>query len=274
MNKNESIEYKQSIAELYSKRSQNYDRSEWHDRLARNLVDYADIKLGFKVLDIATGTGMVAFYAASKVGSHGSVMGIDISEGMIQVANAKLKSTDFSNVTFEIGDGEILPFEENSFDYIFCGSALIWMTDIQNSLSHWRTKLKNKGKIGFHAFSENAFITGVVAQSVLEKYGVSFLMSKPTGSVDKCQNLLKQAGYRNVDIKIDTDGNYISREDAMNSWVTATHPAPGQFPHPMSTMTAKQLSEAQSDFERELEMLNTEKGIWNNMSTFYVFGEK
>ena len=83
MNKNESIEYKQSIADLYSKRSQSYDRSEWHDRMARNLVDYADIKVGSKVLDIATGTGMVAFYAASKVGSHGSVVGIDISEGMI-----------------------------------------------------------------------------------------------------------------------------------------------------------------------------------------------
>lgn len=274
MNKNGSIEYKQSIADLYSKRSQSYDRSEWHDRLARNLVDYADIKTGSKVLDIATGTGMVAFYAASKVGSHGSVVGIDISEEMIQIANTKLKSADFSNIKFEIGDGETLAFEENSFDYIFCGSALIWMTDIQFALTHWRSKLKSNGKVGFHAFSENAFVTGVVAQSVLEKYGVSYLMSKPTGTVDKCQNLLKQAGYRNIDIKIDTDGNYISTDDARNSWVTATHPAPGQFPHPMSTMTEKQLSAAQSDFERELEMLNTEKGIWNDMTTYYVFGEK
>lgn len=274
MNTNESIEYKQSIADLYSKRSQSYDRSEWHDRIARNLVDFADIKTGSRVLDIATGTGMVAFYAASKAGSQGSVIGIDISEGMVQVANSKLKSPDFSNLTFEIGDGETLAFEECSFDYIFCGSALIWMTDIESALSHWRTKLKNKGKIGFHAFSDNAFVTGVVAQTILEKYGISYLMSKPTGSVGKCEKLLKQAGYRNIDIKIDSDGNYIDIENARSSWVTATHPAPGQFPHPMSTMTEKQLSEAQSDFEHELEMLNSEKGIWNDMTTFYVFGEK
>ena len=65
--------------------------------MARNLVDYADIKVGSRVLDIATGTGMVAFYAASKVGSHGSVLGIDISEGMIRVATSKLNSSDFSN---------------------------------------------------------------------------------------------------------------------------------------------------------------------------------
>jgi ubiquinone/menaquinone biosynthesis C-methylase UbiE len=274
MNKNESMEYKQSVADLYSKRSQSYDRSEWHNRMAQNLVNYTDIKVGSKVLDIATGTGMVAFYAASKVGSQGSVIGIDISDGMIQIANTKLKSSEFSNIKFEIGDGEALSFEENSFDYIFCGSALIWMTDLQSALVHWRSKLKDTGKIGFHAFSEKAFVTGVIAQSVLEKYGVSYLMSKPTGTVNKCRKLLKQAGYRNVDIKINTDGNYISREEARNSWVTATHPAPGQFPHPMSTMTEKQLSEAKSDFERELEMLNTPKGIWNDMTTYYVFGEK
>jgi len=148
------------------------------------------------------------------------------------------------------------------------------MTDLQSTLVHWRSRLKDTGKIGFHAFPENAFVTGVVAQLVLEKYGVLYLMSKPTGTVDKCQKLLKQAGYRNIDIKIDTDGNYISSEEARNSWVSATHPAPGQFPHPMSTMTEKQLSEAQSDFERELEMLNTKKGIWNDMTTYYVFGEK
>ena len=148
------------------------------------------------------------------------------------------------------------------------------MTDIQSALSHWRTKLKKEGKIGFNAFSVHAFITGVVAQSVLENYGVLFLMSKRTGSVDNCQNLLKQAGYRNIYIKVDLDGNYVDIEEARSSWVTATHPAPGQFPHPMSTMTETQLSEAQSDFERELDILNSEKGIWNDMTTFYVYGEK
>ncbi len=274
MNTHESIEYKKSVAELYSRRSRSYDRSEWHDRMARNIVDYAEIKSGSKVLDIATGTGMVAFYAASKTGSDGAVIGIDISEGMIQISNTKLKSSEFSNIKFEIGDGETLAYEDKSFDYIFCGSVLIWMTDLQSALVHWRSKLKDTGKVGFHAFSENAFVSGVVAQSVLEKFGVSYLMNKPTGSVEKCEKLLTQAGYRNIDIKIDADGNYISKEDALNSWVTATHPAPGQFPHPMSTMTEKQISEAQSDFEREIEMLNTNRGIWNDMTTYYVFGKK
>ena len=274
MNTRESQEYKQAIACLYSRRSQTYDSSEWHDRMARKLVDYEDISPGSKVLDIATGTGMVAFYAASKVGEHGYVIGIDISEGMIEVAKSKLKSSNLQNISFELGDGEALAFEESSFDYIFCGSALIWMTDIRAALAHWRTRLKSSGKVGFHAFSENAFVAGVVAQSVLQKHGVTYLMSKPTGSVEMCQELLKQAGYRNIDVKTDKDGSYISLAEAKSSWVFASHPAPGQFPHPMADMTAKQLSDSQSDFERELEKLNSEQGIWNDMTTFYVFGEK
>ncbi len=217
---------------------------------------------------------MVAFYAATKVGTHGSVIGIDISEGMIEIANSKLKTFEMPNVGFALGDGEALDFEENSFDYILCGSAFIWMSDIESALAHWRTRLKDCGKVGFHAFSESAFVEGVTAQSVLQKYGVSYLMSKLTGSVDKCKELMKRAGYRNIDIKVDSNGSYIDLAEAKGLWVSASHPAPGQYPHPMAEMTPEQLIDARADFERELEKLNTEHGIWNDMTTFHVLGDK
>jgi len=274
MNKDQVREYKEAISDLYSRRSQTYDSSEWHDRIARKLVDYSNITVGSQVLDIATGTGMVAFYAASKIGPQGSVIGIDISEGMIEKAKAKLTIFETPNIRFELGDGEALRFPPNTFDYIFCGSALIWMTDLHAALVHWQTRLKENGKVGFQAFSENAFVAGIVAQSVLLKYGVSYLMNKPTGSVDKCQELLKQAGYRNIDVKVDKDGSYISLAEAKNFWVTASHPAPGQFPHPLAGMTTEKLADAQVDYERALEELDTQKGIWNDMTTFYVFAEK
>ena len=266
--------YKKQIADLYSRRSQTYDSSEWHDRIARKLVGYAHITVGSQVLDIATGTGMVAFHAASQAGSQGTVTGIDISAGMIAKARTKLAAAGLSNIRFELGDGESLGFAPNSFDYIFCGSAFIWMTELHAALVHWRTRLKSNGKVGFHAFPENAFVTGVVAQSVLSKYGVSYLMSKPTGSVEKCQKLLEQAGFSNVCVHVNRDGSYISLEEAKNAWVSAGHPAPGQFPHPLASMSTEQLSGAQADFEHAIEALNTSKGIWNDMTTFYVFGEK
>ena len=274
MNKRESQEYKQAIANLYSRRSGTYDDSEWHNRMARRLVDYANITADSTVLDIATGTGMAAFYAAAKVGTQGRVIGIDISEGMIEVANSKLKVSEMPNVRFALGDGEALDFEENSFDYILCSSAFIWMSDIESALAHWRTRLKDSGRVGFHAFSESAFVAGVTAQSVLKKYGVSYLMSKPTGSVDKCKELMKRAGYRDIEIKVDANGGYIDLAEAKGLWVSASHPAPGQYPPPMAEMTPEQIIHAHADFERELEKLNSEHGIWNDMTTFHVFGAK
>nr|WP_321238441.1 class I SAM-dependent methyltransferase [uncultured Tolumonas sp.] len=267
-------EYKQGIARFYSQRSQSYDDSAWHDKIARKLVDYSNIAVNSKVLDIATGTGMVTFYVATKLGPHGSVIGIDIAEGMIERAKAKLNDKSNPNVRFEIGDGEDLAFPPHTFDYIFCSSALIWMADLNAALSHWRTRLRPNGRVGFHAFSENAFVTGTVAQSVLSNFGISYLMSQPTGTPEKCRALLTDAGYRNIEVIVLEDGEYISLEEAKGSWVSASYPAPGQYPHPLTLMTNEQLAEAQAEFDRQLEILNSREGIWNDMTTFCVYGEK
>jgi len=278
MNIDQTQAYKKEVATYYSRRSRSYDsscaNSAWHDRMARKLVDLANINVDCQVLDIGTGTGMVAFYAASKLGPHGTVTGIDISEGMIEMAQLKLRDAQVQNVRFELGDGETLNYAPDSFDFILCGAAFIWMLDLHATLVHWRSRLKPNGKIGFHAFSEAAFVTGVVAQSVLLKYGASYLMSKPTGTVEKCQKLLEESGFTNVEVKVDKDGAYISLEEARNSWLFTSTPAPGQFPHPLSSLTTEQLAAACADYEQEIEKLNTQNGIWNDMTTFYVFGEK
>jgi ubiquinone/menaquinone biosynthesis C-methylase UbiE len=67
-------EYKQQIADLYSDQSASYDHGAWHPRIAHRLIEYADIRPGQKILDLATGTGMVAISAAQIVGDEGYVM--------------------------------------------------------------------------------------------------------------------------------------------------------------------------------------------------------
>ncbi len=271
---NNTRTYKEEIADYYSRRSRSYDNSAWHARIAQKLVEYAKIGADAHVLDVATGTGIVAMCAASHLGPDGSLVGIDISEGMIDVARTKIPDAPIENIRFEIGDGEALRFPADSFDLILCGSAFIWMTDLHSALTHWKTRLKSRGRIGFHAFSENAFVTGLTAQRVLLKYGVSYLMSKPAGSVEKCFQLLERAGFRNIEIIVDKDGNYISLEKAKQAWASLRSPAPGQYPHPLAGLTPEQMVSAEADYQQELERSNTDQGIWNDMTTFYVFGEK
>jgi ubiquinone/menaquinone biosynthesis C-methylase UbiE len=267
-------DYKQEIANLYSGRSSAYDNSDWHLQLAHRLVEYGQVAPGQKVLDIATGTGHVAIAAAHIVGSEGHVIGVDISTGMIDQARRKAEALNLSNVEFQLTDAEALDFPANSFDRIFCASAFIWMSDLIAALRLWHNCLNPGGTIGIHAFADTAFIGGTIAQKVVQRYGVSFLMSKPTGTVEKCQELLQRSGFESIKVDVEKDGSYISLEKAKGMWAGSSHPAPGQYPPPLSLLTPEQLVSAKAEFEAELEALQTERGVWNDITSFYVYGRK
>lgn len=268
-------DYKQEVADLYSRRSSNYDNGEWHPRIAHRLVESAHLLPGQHVLDIATGTGMVAIETAQIVGIEGRVIGIDISTGMIEQAQRKVETLGLGNVEFQLADAEALNFPDNSFDCIFCSSALIWMSDLLGALRHWHQLLKPGGLLGFHAFADTAFVGGIVAQRALEKYGISLLFSKPTGTVEKCHSLLQQAGFVEIDIKTEQDGGYISLESAKGMWAgNGSTPAPGQYPNPLLQLSSEQLTQARVEFDAELETLQTEQGVWNYITIFYTFGQK
>ncbi len=271
----ERDEYKQQIANLYSSRSANYDDGDWHPRIAHRLVQLAQISPGQQVLDIATGTGMVALEAAQIVQPEGRVTGVDIATGMLEQARRKVAVLGLTNVEFQLADAEALDFPSNSFDYIFCSSALIWMSDLLNALRLWHRLLKPGGLLGFHAFADTAFVGGVVSQGVLEKYGISLLFSKPTGTVEKCYDLLQQAGFEAINIKSEQTGSYISLEKAKGMWLAnGSSPVPGQYPNPLLKLTSEQLAQAKVEFDTQLEAMQTEQGIWNDITIFYAFGRK
>jgi len=266
--------YKQQIASLYNRRSLTYDQSDWHLQIAHRLVEYAQLSSGQRVLDIATGTAMVAIAAAEVVGTKGEVMGIDISPGMLDQAKQKVKEFGLANVQFQLADAERLNFPVNSFDCILCSAALFWMQDISAALCHWYQFLKPGGLLGIHAFADTAFIGSVVVQKVLQKYGISLYLNQPTGTKEKCYQLLEVAGYELIEIKCEQYGSYISLEQAKQMWVGSDAPAPRQFPNPLLQLSSEQLEQVKAEFELKLTALETAQGIWNDISVFFIFGRK
>lgn len=112
----------------------SYDKmSRWYDALAgsseKSFVDVGLDKLctqeGEIVLEIGFGTGHGILSLARSVGDSGKVYGIDISEGMLNVAQARVRGARLSNrVDLKCGDAANLPFESNSFDALFASFTL------------------------------------------------------------------------------------------------------------------------------------------------------
>ncbi len=93
---------------------------------ARRMVTMAGISPGHRVLDIGTGTGVVALQAAKSVGVTGSCLGIDLSEKMLNVAKAKARSAGLAErLEFKAMDAESLQFEATSFDVVVSLFALL-----------------------------------------------------------------------------------------------------------------------------------------------------
>src|SRR6185503_16502827 len=85
--------------------------------LARRLLEAAEVGPGDHVLDVGTGTGVVAFPAAARVGPEGTVLGIDISEEMLATARARAaRMLEPGHVTFRIMDTQTLALPDASFD--------------------------------------------------------------------------------------------------------------------------------------------------------------
>lgn len=107
------MDYYNYIEKRFKKWARFYDLT-WIpiSYLRKKTVEFTNISKDKKILDICTGTGDLAIKFASQ---GNEVMGIDLSEEMIEIANNKNK---FKNLKFEVEDATKLPFENNSFDIV------------------------------------------------------------------------------------------------------------------------------------------------------------
>lgn len=96
---------------------------------------------GMHVVDIGTGTGLVATQAVAILGDPTSVIGVDPSVGMLE--NAKVPH----GVKLVEGSAERIPFPDNSFDFLSMGYALRHISDLSGALTEFHRVLKPGGRI-------------------------------------------------------------------------------------------------------------------------------
>ena len=119
--------HKAAVAKAYGLAAAGYNKPalKFFSQGAEALVDFAGLARSQKILDVATGTGHAALYAGIKVGAdHGSVVGIDIAEEMVHLANSYARTLLRDNVRFELMDSEHTTFADNTFDAVLCSYGI------------------------------------------------------------------------------------------------------------------------------------------------------
>jgi arsenite methyltransferase len=80
---------------------------------------FADIREGEVVVDLCSGAGIDVFLSANKIGGSGKVIGIDMTDEMLEKARRNAIDDGYTNVEFRKGDiGKRIPVEDNAADLV------------------------------------------------------------------------------------------------------------------------------------------------------------
>lgn len=138
----------------FNKAANTYDKVAVLQReVSDRLIERLDIikSVPEDILDIGCGTGDSAL-KLRKVYKRANILGLDFAEQMLKVAHSKQSWQQRlfnSNIKFVCGDAENLPFEANSFDFVFSNLTLQWCTNLDSTFAEFNRILKPGGLLFF-----------------------------------------------------------------------------------------------------------------------------
>lgn len=154
---------KQQIEHLFNDIAPSYDRlnhimsfgidRSWRRKAVRAIVDSEQ---PLRVLDVATGTGDFAIAIAKKLPAGSEVVGIDLSEQMLEIGRQKVQG----NIALQQGDVECLDSENDSFDRVSVAFGVRNFEHLERGLSEMYRVLRHEGKLVVLELSypDNAFL--------------------------------------------------------------------------------------------------------------------
>ncbi|WP_146947500.1 bifunctional demethylmenaquinone methyltransferase/2-methoxy-6-polyprenyl-1,4-benzoquinol methylase UbiE [Cyclobacterium qasimii] len=225
--KNQKEGKKQQVANMFNNISKNYDLLNhvlsmgidiiWRKKAIKMLKDDQP-KL---ILDIATGTGDFAIEALAL--KPDKIIGVDISEGMLNVGRKKMKQKKLDHlIDLQMGDSEKLLFEENKFDAVIVSFGVRNFENLEKGLADMYRVLKPGGKTVILEFSTPKKFPMKQAYSFYFKYilpQIGKVISKDNSAYTYLPesvkafpdgndfiNILERVGFKNTQCKTLTFG--------------------------------------------------------------------
>lgn len=116
-------------------------------RLTRRLLDAVGLRLGDRMVDVASGIGTTSLLAAAE--HEASVDGVDLSRANITLARGAAESAGVADrVRFLHGDAEALPLPDSAYDAVVCECALCTFPDKATAAEEMARVLRRGGRVG------------------------------------------------------------------------------------------------------------------------------
>jgi demethylmenaquinone methyltransferase/2-methoxy-6-polyprenyl-1,4-benzoquinol methylase len=173
--------------EFFNERAERWDEISVHNlEKVQYITEKLEIQSNDKILDIGTGTGiMIPFYEKYLV--DGSVVAVDYSEKMIEVARSKYPEKEHPRVSFRVCDVYNLEYEAD-FDLVVCYSCFPHFADQPLALKILTKALKKGGRLAVAHSDSAKKINGVHMNGGVE-VGNDFLPS-----MDRLKQMMKESG--------------------------------------------------------------------------------
>ena len=147
-----------------------------HRLWKNNMINHIDFFDNIKILDVAGGTGDIAFRIAKKAQEKNfnyQIEVVDINPQMLEVGRSRAVDMNlFSHLNFAEGDGEKLNFADNSFDIFTIAFGIRNFTNIDNGLSEAYRVLKKGGKFICLEFSK---VEDIFLQKIYDIYSFKII---------------------------------------------------------------------------------------------------
>jgi SAM-dependent methyltransferase len=177
-------------------------------------TEFAIIKPGDTVIDLGSGAGNDAFVARSIVGESGLVIGVDMTEAMIALANKNCDKHGFTNVQFRLGDIENMPIGANKADVVISNCVLNLVPDKKRAFAEIFRVLKANG----HFSISDVVLVGELPAPIVN--AAEMYAGCVSGAIQKdaYMKLIEDKGF--VNIKLQKEKQIIIPDEILLDYLT------------------------------------------------------
>lgn len=219
---------------------------------ADDLIARVSPGAGDRIIDVASGTGIVARRAAAAAGNSASVAAVDPNPGMLAAAEIAAQQEGVEIRLHECR-AEVLPFQDDAFDIAFCQQGLQFFTDRQAGLNEMARVLDSQGRVAVSTWQsiEKYGFFAALNESMQRHLGSS-AASAPFQLHDPAElkSLMASAGFEDIEV---TQASKVARYPEPDRFLSETLNGLKAVVVSMAGINERELQEGLDAVTRELQ---------------------